>query len=96
LEDLGEPGAEKRLWGEGRDDVEEVYNGCGEVLLLAARRRLAKKCKESSEIRCWGGFGVLLFQGRLDCSQDNGCLECKSVFHRVVMREKDWAKSELN
>lgn len=74
--------------GEGRDDVEEVYNCCGEVFLLATRRSLAKKRQKSSKVRGWCGLRVLLLQGRLDCSQDNGCLEkYKLVFH-VFIRER--------
>lgn len=92
MEDLGEPGAEERLRSKGCDDIEEVYNGSSEILLLATRRGLTKKRKESSEIRCWCGFGVLLLQGRLDCSQDNGCLEKYKLVVHTNLREKDRAR----
>lgn len=77
------------MWSERRDDVEEVYDGCGELLLLATRRSLTEECKESSEVRCWRGFGALFFQGRLDCSQDNGRLiEVKVSSPRIRAREE--------
>ena len=77
------------MWSEGRDDIEEVYNGRGEVLLLATRRSLAKKRKEGSKVCCWRGLGILLFQSRLECSQDNGRLRKYKLVFRAGGHEKN-------
>lgn len=60
MEDLCESGAEEGLRGERGNDVEKIYNGGGQVLLLAKQR------KEGCEVCCWCGLGVLFLEGRLD------------------------------